>query len=192
MHDDDVRSAALRPSCELFDALADLFVYPEPGLLAKLEDCREQLRHEIPAAVSMLDLFDEATRDKWLSELEELYISTFDLNPACTLDLGWHLFGEDYNRGRYLVKVRRELRKHGVAETEELPDHLTLALRLIARMEQDDAAAFASCCVGPALDKVAGALPEDNPYHALLKAVRLAIETAFGPIAEECEHGATA
>lgn len=189
---DDVRSAAFRPFSGLFDALADLLVYPEPGSRAKLEHCREQLRRGIPDAASMLDAFEEATRDKWLSELEELYINTFDLNPACTLDLGWHLFGEDYNRGRYLVKLRRELRQRGVAETEELPDHLTLALRLLARMDDEDGAEFASCCVGPALEKVIGALPEDNPYHTLLETVKLAIETVFGPIAEECEHGATA
>lgn len=189
---DDVRSAAFRPFSDLFDALADVFVYPEPGFRAKLEHCRERLPREVPGAASMLDSFDEATRDKWLSELEELYINTFDLNPACTLDLGWHLFGEDYNRGRYLVKLRRELRQHGVPETEELPDHITLALRLLARMEHDSAAEFASCCVGPALVKIVDALPQDNPYHALLDTVKLAIEAAAGPIMEECEHGATA
>src|SRR6266568_3182701 len=57
---------------------------------------------------------------------QELYVQTFEFNPACTLELGWHLFGENYERGEFLVRMREQLRRHGIAESNELPDHLTL------------------------------------------------------------------
>lgn len=179
-------------SREILEELAEVLGYPTPGYAARLEACHEQVRRCLPDGRDVLAEFDGWIADKPLEQLEELYISTFDLNPACTLDLGWHLFGEDYNRGRYLVKLRREMRQHGIAETEELPDHLSLALRLLARMKPEDAADFATLCVGPALEKIIGAMPQDNPFQALLETVKLVLEAAFGPITEECEHGATA
>ncbi len=192
MRGESLHILGVRPCLELFDALADLLVYPEPGLRTRIEHCREHLLRVVPGGGSLLDRYAEIMESRPLSEIEESYISTFDLNPACTLDLGWHLFGEDYNRGRYLVRLRRELRRCGVAEREELPDHLTLALRLLARMQPAEGAEFASCCVGPALEKIMNSLPGDNPYHALLETVKAAIDTVFGPVAEESKHGATA
>jgi len=40
---------------------------------------------------------------------------TFDINPACALEVGWHLFGEDYMRGQFLVRMREELSKYEIA-----------------------------------------------------------------------------
>ena len=69
-----------------------------------------------------------------LHELEETYARTFDINPACALEVGWHLFGEEYARGLFLVRLRGEMREHGVEESSELPDHITHVLALIAAM----------------------------------------------------------
>ncbi|HNR32518.1 MAG TPA: hypothetical protein PKI11_16635 [Candidatus Hydrogenedentes bacterium] len=199
--DEQVRSTTFTPHpesridpdiAELLDALAGVLAYPEAGWRARLESCRDRARRISCAGVALLEQFCEATQGNTRTDLEERYINTFDLNPACTLDLGWHLFGEDYNRGLYLVKLRRELRIHGIAETQELPDHLTQALRLLGRMDAAGATDFAASCVMPALEKTIGALPADNPYRGLLEAVMMTLGAAFGPVTEECEHGATA
>ena len=34
-----------------------------------------------------------------LWQIEETFTRTFDVNPACALEVGWHLFGEEYARG---------------------------------------------------------------------------------------------
>lgn len=100
---------------------------------------------------------------------QELYVQTFEFNPACTLELGWHLFGETYERGEFLVKMRGELRRHGVEETSELPDHLTHILRLIGRMEHGEAALLAGESVLPALEKIR--LPEGSPYRPVFETI---------------------
>ncbi len=102
--------------------------------------------------------------------MQELYIQTFEFNPACTLEIGWHLFGENYERGEFLVRMREQLRRHGIAETSELPDHLTHVLRLIGRMEHEEAARLAGESVLPALEKIR--LPEDSPYRPVLDGIR--------------------
>ncbi len=110
-----------------------------------------------------------------LESLQELYTRTFDLNPECSLEAGWHLFGEEYERGSFLVKMREELRRHGIPESTELPDHLTHALRLAARMEPGEARAFSEFIL-PAVDKMlAGLAGKNNPYEDVLKAVRAAL-----------------
>ena len=60
-----------------------------------------------PAAVESLEA---ATRDHHRrpgrpEQIQELYTRTFDINPVCTLEIGWHIFGEDYARGALLVKT---------------------------------------------------------------------------------------
>ena len=65
------------------------------------------------------------------SALEEAFTGTFDVNPACALEVGWHLFGEEYARGMFLVRMREELRKYGLAESSELPDHVSHVLAIV-------------------------------------------------------------
>jgi len=109
--------------------------------------------------------------------MQELYIQTFEFNPACTLEIGWHLFGENYERGEFLVRMRGLLRQHGIAETTELPDHLTHVLQLIGRMEPGEAVRLVGEAVLPALEKIR--LPDDNPYREVLDTVREKLTADF-------------
>ena len=109
--------------------------------------------------------------------MQELYIQTFEFNPACTLEMGWHLFGENYERGEFLVRMRQELRRYGIRESSELPDHLTHLLRLIARMEHEDAARLAGEFLLPALGKMQ--LAEDNPYKPLVEGIKQKLTADF-------------
>jgi nitrate reductase assembly molybdenum cofactor insertion protein NarJ len=110
--------------------------------------------------------------------LQELYVQTFEFNPACTLEIGWHLFGENYERGEFLVRMREQLRRYGIAETSELPDHLRHLLLLIGRAEHAEAAELAGQFVLPALAKISDAL-KDNAYRPLIAAVQAKLEADY-------------
>ena len=117
-------------------------------------------------------------------ELQELFTRTFDLNPMCTLEIGWQLYGEDYQRGEFLVKMRQQLREYELRESGELPDHLSHALALLAHLEPDEAAEFAGSYLLPALDKMRTSWREDrNAFAALLESVfaRLCAEFPYDP-----------
>jgi nitrate reductase delta subunit len=118
-----------------FDLLASVVGYPGEQYVTKQVLCLEALAESDPEAAMPLGEFLDKTRGFSLEDLQELYAATFDLDPACSLEVGWHLFGENYERGEFLVKMRGELRRLGVAESTELPDHLTHALAALGHME---------------------------------------------------------
>jgi nitrate reductase delta subunit len=155
-------------------ALAYALAYPGDCFEERLEEALAVIRRHAPEAGVPLAAFCDAVRPLMLEEREELYTRTFDINPVCSLEIGWQLFGEEYHRGALLVRLRGELRRHGIEESTELPDHLTHVLSLLDRMAQAEAQSFAACCVIPAVDKMLIAFDgAENPYGDVLLAVGL-------------------
>jgi nitrate reductase assembly molybdenum cofactor insertion protein NarJ len=109
---------------------------------------------------------------------QELYVQTFEFNPAATLETGWHLFGENYERGEFLVRMREQLRRYGIPEAGDLPDHLALLLRLIARLPREEGAELAGLYLSPALAKIRAAVAA-NPYEALIAEIEAALAADF-------------
>jgi nitrate reductase molybdenum cofactor assembly chaperone len=172
---------------EHLEAVAGLFTYPRTDWAKAVENV---LACSGSAAPALLE-FAREIRCLPLSGLQELYTSTFDLYPVCALDLGWHLFGEDYKRGLLLARMRRELRAHDIRETRELPDHLSHVLLLLARMGPAQGEEFASAIVAPAVERMAKCMPSDNLFSCLLQAVQqlitLHFPAAFEPVSPVAE-----
>lgn len=168
-----------------YDALGRALTYPDAGFAQRLEDCRDALQVLSPMSAGAVSAFAGQVAGMPLAALEELYVRTFDMNPPSTLDLGWQLFGEEYNRGLFLVRLRTLLHEFGLAETSELPDHLTHVLAVLARMDEEAAEDFAAACIIPAMQKVLDAVPKDNPYVDLVEAVLKLMEAQYGAALEE-------
>lgn len=163
-----------------FDLLAALLRYPGKRYANETARCVEALRESDPEVAASLGEFLEQTRSLSLEELQALFTTTFDLDPVCSLEVGWHLFGENYERGEFLVKMRGQLRRLGVAESTELPDHLTHALAALGRMEPEEAGDFATACLFPALDKMRkGIEGKSNPFENVLLAVTHVLEHRY-------------
>lgn len=168
----------IRPNAGLYDLLVALLAYPDDGWRRRFENARRNFTAAAPEAAQFLALFLRETGAHSTEQMQELFTSTFDMNPACSLEVGWHLFGEDYARGKFLVRMRQEMRKHGVEESSELPDHLAHVLAVLGRMDQPEADELAQACVLPALEKMlSGVAGRNNPYENVLKAVRSVLET---------------
>jgi len=156
--------------------IAPLFAYPDEAYAGRADACAQR------AGSEDLRVFAALMAAVPVTTQQELFVQSFDLNPASTLEIGWHVFGEQYERGAFMVELRGQLRKAGIAEMGELPDHLLHVLPLLARMPAVDAAAFASAKLVPALDKIAAGLPEGSPFARLIRATRscVAAPTAAG------------
>ena len=158
-------------------AIAELLVYPSQRTAPLVVHCREALgEHEgdqLAGVAKTLELLESAP----LHELEELYTQTFDLSPLCTLEVGWHLYGEQYERGRFLVRTRELLEEVGLSEGGELPDFLPSLLRALPRMDEPRALELSAECVLPAVQKMCEALDgKSNAYEPLLRATRDLLE----------------
>ena len=110
--------------------------------------------------------------------MQELYVQTFEFNPACTLEIGWHIFGENYERGEFLVRMREQLRRHGIAESSELPDHLCHILLLLDRLDPEEAADLVGQFVLPALAKIKDSL-NGSAYQSLVVATATRLEADY-------------
>lgn len=166
----------------LHDAIAAVLTYPAEDYAARLEAAHSALAKEQPGAEVELAALIGRSRNSTVEQMQELFTRTFDLNPTCNLEVGWHLFGENYERGTFLVWMRASLRKVGLPETTELPDHLTHVLPLLGRLDSEEANEFSATCVLPALGRMLDAFKgKDDPYAGVLRAIRDALVSRHGP-----------
>ena len=162
---------------EIFEHLASILSYPEGRIAGRVA----RLCELAPRYGQMLQPFVDYLESAGTKEVEELFTSTFDLNPSCCLEVGWHLYGEDYRRGIFLVDMRRTLAEERLPESIELPDHLSHCLRLFPRLEPDEARAFAEKYLLPAVGKILDAMEEDNPYTCVIGMLQKMLQDRYGP-----------
>lgn len=162
-------------ACLIF---AELLDYPAQDLSVRVNDCASELATVAPHVDEMLAAFARAQAELGLGRLQEIYASAFDMQPECTLNLSYHLFGEDQRRGMFLAKLSGFYREAGLDVGNELPDHLCCLLRYLST-EPGAAVAgdLVSDCLQPAVMKIAhGIDASSNPYRFLLDALLLWLE----------------
>lgn len=121
-------------------------------------------------------------------EAEERYTQLFDMSPVCTLHVGYHLFGDTYQRGAFLSGLGAELRRAGLGETArgDLPDFLPTLLRLVGRLsEPESQQVLVEDAVAPAVERMREALKEaEAPWRAVLDALPPLLHESAGRTTE--------
>lgn len=159
-------------SAEVYNALGGLLIYPEHGATTAAARCVAALKGSGSPAIEPVGKFAEHVSQCSEAEIQELFTRTFDINPVAALEVGWHLFGERYERGTFIVKMRQTLRDLEIPESTELPDHLTHVLEALGRMDANDADEFANMFVLPALSKMQEAHKgKENAYTNVLDGI---------------------
>ena len=166
---------------EIYDALAGLLAYPDEHFQKRTRLCRLALAEHHHEAAEYLHKFAQHVDAMAVEGVQELYTQAFDLNPICSLDVGWQLFGENYSRGEFLVEMRQTLRRLDVPESTELPDHITHVLAAFGRMPGKEADRFASKFLLPAIEKMLQGLNgKQCPYDEVLQAIRAVVLSPYG------------
>lgn len=164
----------------IFELFADILSYPTPEYHAKLAVWYQRMETYGEEINSSIQPFKDFVASKTSQELEEFFTQTFDINPVSCLEIGWHLFGESYDRGAFLVRMRELLRTHGIPESSELPDHINHVLLILARMEKTDASEFTHAQILPAVRKMlAGFENKENVYERTLQSLCAVLEAEF-------------
>jgi len=168
-----------------YELLAQFLDYPAEGHVERLRGFLPQLEEHSAEAGSKLSAFLDFAEVCTVPALEELFTRTFDINPACTLELGWVLYGQDYARGEFLVKMRQMLSEHRIPESGELPDHLTHVLQLLSRLPDEVAHPFAREYVLTGVVKMREGFGDaKNPYSGVVEAIWIVLRDRYDPQAE--------
>jgi nitrate reductase delta subunit len=165
-----------------YSLFARLLGYPREDLLDVAERCQALVAERNPEAAETLDGFLRALRGRSLSELEELYARAFDLNQTRCMDLGYQIFGETYKRGSFLVKMKDAVRRYDIDAGSELPDHLSVVLRLLPALSpDDDPVELASEVMLPVIDKLLRTFEDDEGgYRSLFRALEQLMMSELG------------
>jgi nitrate reductase molybdenum cofactor assembly chaperone NarJ/NarW len=162
----------------LLERLAALIDYPDEQIGAHLEACQGDLNRILPEAQASLAEWQGFLDQNPLWAVQELYTQSFEINPICPLDIGYYLFGEDYQRGLFLAQLRESQEEVGLTDEVELPDHLPVLLRWLARVYGSDLHTdMAAECLVPVLRRMDESLsPAGSPYRSVLHAITLVLE----------------
>jgi len=147
-----------------YEHLARLFDYPRRDYPAWVQGVYDILAGRYILAAAEIEAFarrlptqGEPFTPEELDEVQEIFTRSFDVQSITTLSVGYVVFGDDYKRGELLVNLNRELREAGIECGSELPDHLPVVLRLIARWEDRELAGeFVEEILHPAVERMLG------------------------------------
>lgn len=180
----------MNPGAGGYESLGRLLRYPDETFHERLATCRSRVKQADPKAAEEVEQFAEGVEGLSIEQLQELATRTFDLNPVCSLEVGWQLFGEEYSRGTFLVAMRNLLRENGVKESVELPDHLTHILPLLDRLESHDRVQFNDKYLKPALTKMLAAFEgKQTAYVHVLRACDAMLLHSKTTTPAEVTHG---
>jgi nitrate reductase delta subunit len=161
---------------------SDLLDYPTPDLLTQTRTCADLLRLDYPQAAGQIQGFAECVESTPLGRLEEIYTGTFDMNPACYIFAGYILFGESFNRGKFLVRLQKEYRERQFTAGNELADHLAVIFRFMGILDPGEHTALLLLkeCFLPVLTKMNNGFKNENenpnPYRQVLRAILSVLE----------------
>ena len=162
---------------DAYEQLADLLEYPDERWTARVEPV-----HRITTNSDTFAKYSAGVEQLSLFDLQELYTRTFDLNPVCALEIGYHLFGENYKRGEFLAGLRQTETPFELGQERQLPDYLPVLLRLLTKLEDDELhASLIGECLIPGIGKMIASFKDsENPYRHLLEAVRMTLQSEVG------------
>lgn len=174
----------------LYHDFSKLMDYPDQDFAKHLQSCLLLLEKDHPNRTHELIPFAHNAKQMPLTELEEYYTRTFDINPVTALEIGWHLYGESYERGAFLVKMRGLSREYHLSESSELPDHLTHILNLLGSMGEKEAQKLSEEYFLPGINKIISAFEKkENIFEALLVTIKNVIQDRNSNISKDQENG---
>ncbi|MDZ4246079.1 MAG: molecular chaperone TorD family protein [Dehalococcoidia bacterium] len=150
--------------CKLF---AETLEYPGSSFSEVVGNCARQLENSFPDIAGPVRSFAAFTATQSPGALEELYTQTFDVTPATTLYLGYHLFGETPKRSVFLVSLTEAFQACSFSAGKELADHLGVVLRFLSVAEDYEfVAPLMEECLLPTLTRMEKELKKNENQYA--------------------------
>lgn len=163
----------------LYLLFSDLLDYPTPALSQKASKCTQLLSVVSPPAADVLLGFQGWVGQESPGRVEEIFTSTFDLQGTCCPYVGHYLFGDNYQRSRFMACLSEGYHNKGFSYGNELPDHVAVILRFLALGSDDE---FSQVLLEegflPSVEKMVQSFAGDsqNPYGQVLRSLNLLLQ----------------
>lgn len=168
---------------EIARAFAAILDYPASDISGEVDGCIAALAVEQPEAASALREFQEQERAMERGRLQEVYTATFDLRPDLAPHLGYHLFGDDVRRNLFMARLKGFLEEKSIPVDPELPDHISLVLRLLAAQGPGaESTVLVDECLVPAVTRMLQAMEASNVYRGALQALLLWLKASSAAV----------
>jgi nitrate reductase delta subunit len=157
-----------RTLCKL---LAFLLEYPDTSWSADLAGLNEVVESVADVKYrKMLQEFLSFAGDTPAMELQESYTTAFDLDPATSLHLTYHLMGDSEDRGKALAGLLWIYHREGYdAPIGELPDYLPMILEFISLCPDPGDAVLLWSCLGTVAVLAERLENKKHPYAGLME-----------------------
>ncbi len=164
---------------KVYQIMSDWLNYPTEKVKLKSGENSELIKENYPEIEPLINDFVNFYQNSSIDRLEEIYTSTFDLNPTCYPYVGYQLFGDGYQRGEFLVKLKAKYVETGFnSDSKELADHLTIILEFLATLNSSEILGQELIIDGliPTLEKIKEGFTDSNNYGQLLEGLLLIIK----------------
>lgn len=150
-------------SLKYYHLIADVFDFPTAGFDRRVENVYLYIKDNYTELADELYHFVEYVKNTSITEQEEIYTRTFDVQAITTMDLGYVLFGDDYKRGELLSNLNREHTAVNNELNNQLPDHLPSILRLLPKIKDEELLhELTEEIIIPAIEKIISEFNQDR------------------------------
>ncbi len=114
--------------------LSVLLHYPDEELFNRLDEIATAVDHARPTEIeSAIQAFVSELDTHRLTQIQERYTAVFDIDPATTLNMTYHAFGDNEKRAAALAHLQHNYEQAGWERiTGELPDYLPMMLEFLS------------------------------------------------------------
>ncbi len=134
--------------------ISKIFDYPDDNYYNNVIEAINVISDKYPDAVKELRNFLELLPTK-TSDLQEIFMKSFEVQAVTSLDVGYVLFGDDYRRGAVLAKLSEEHTKTSNNCGQELADCLPNLLRLVPKIKDFETTfELVTMLIAPAVEKM--------------------------------------
>ncbi|HLR61693.1 MAG TPA: molecular chaperone TorD family protein [Lentibacillus sp.] len=153
--------------CEILMVASRLLGYPTGRDEKDVMDCVEEMDVRETVKKEIRHVADSVYRIP-LHDLQEDYVSTFDLKEKLGLYLSAHEFGDSPKRGAALIKLQKAVNQAGYERVDdELADYIPMLYELLALTGDKVDHTRLVKRLAAVTQRILNHLPEKNPYYPI-------------------------
>ncbi len=169
--------------------LSVLLHYPDDNLLNRLDEIASIADYSGPVEIkSAIQAYISHLKTHTPIHVQERYTAVFDMNPAMTLNMTYHAYGNNEKRAAALARLQHNYEQAGWERiTGELPDYLPLMLEFLSICPHPEYTAPVWQCLR-GMQPLVERLGKNEPIYAALLQPIVSMAVQRCAAVDNCEH----